>query len=261
MRIVDSQRKYGHLIWTMAKTDFSLRYHGSILGYLWSLLQPLLIFAIMYFVFSSIFARGAGSSEHYALELLTALMVFNFFSEATTSGMKSLAAKKSIIKKIYVPLWTIVVSSAIHAMMVFGMNTVVIFIFFSASGTLPSIAGLGFALLSVLQVCVMILAFSFFTAPLFVKYKDLEMIWTVGTRALLYASPIIYPLSIMPENVQQIILLNPIAFLIHFMKEGLIYNHFPDLWQALIFNALLLGVFAASLFSYRVFSKKVTENI
>lgn len=256
----DSIKKYRHTVWAIAKTDFRLRYHGSILGYVWTLLQPLLIFTIMYFVFSSVFARG-GDREFYALELLTGLLIFNFFVTATTNVLTSLFGKKSLIKKIYLPLWTIIAAVTVNNALTFLMNMIVLIIFFTILQFVPTISGVLFFFLATLQITLLILAFGFITAPLYPRFRDMKMIWQVLTRALLYGSPIIYPLSIMPEHIQQIILLNPLAFIIHFVKQGLIYHHYPELWQELVFNGAILVIFGISLLMYRHFSKTVTEDI
>lgn len=260
MTTLQSLKKYRHVIWTIAKTDFRLRYHGSVLGYVWTLLQPLLIFSIMYFVFSSVFARGA-SREYYALELLTGLTIFNFFTTATANVLTSLFGKKSLIKKIYLPLWTIIAAVTLNNALTFLMNMVVLITFFAILQFVPSIGGILYFVLTCVQIVLLILAFGLITAPLFPRFRDLKMIWQVLTRALLYGSPIIYPLSAMPENVQRILLLNPLAFIIHHVKQALIFHHYPEWWQSVIFNVAIIAVFCVSVLFYRHFSKTVTEDI
>jgi ABC-type polysaccharide/polyol phosphate export permease len=113
---------YRELIWMLAKTDFKLRYHGSVLGYLWALLKPLLTFLVLNFVFSSIFAtRGAGT-EFYSLQLLVAVVMMAFFSEGTSAGMQSLLTKSQLVTKIYVPRWTIIFASTLNAAMIYVMK-------------------------------------------------------------------------------------------------------------------------------------------
>ena len=113
---------YRELVWMLAKTDFKLRYHGSVLGYLWALLKPLLTFAVLNFVFSSVFNPRSTGMETYSLQLLVSLMMFYFFSEGTNAGMGSLLNKSQLVTKIYVPRWTIILASTINATLIFLMN-------------------------------------------------------------------------------------------------------------------------------------------
>jgi ABC-type polysaccharide/polyol phosphate export permease len=252
---------YKELIWILAKTDFKLRYHGSVLGYFWALLKPLLMFAIMNFVFSSIFnSRGLGS-QYYSLQLLTAIVLFNFFSEGTSAGMASLVNKYQLVTKIYVPRWTLIVASTINASLIFLMNLIIIIFFFGIKMFMPSLTSIILFVLFSIATYVIILSFALITAPLYVKFRDLVLIWEVAITALFYATPIFYPLQMLPANIQKILLLNPMAFIIHFTKEGLINNHFADFWKTLIFVATVIILFLLSLLSYRKFSPRVAEEL
>lgn len=259
--MMKAHENYRELIWVLAKTDFKLRYHGSVLGYLWALLKPLLTFAVMNFVFSSMFnPRGTGDST-YSLQLLVALMMFYFFSEGTTAGMSSLLSKSQLVTKIYIPRWTIILASTINATLIFLMNLLVIVFFFALKGFVPSIASILMFLLFSVFIYILILSFSLITAPLYVKFRDLVMIWEVLLMIILYASPIIYPLATLPAEYHTFILLNPIAFIIHFTKESLINNHFATLPQYVVFITSVFGFFILSIFSYRKFIPKVAEEI
>jgi ABC-type polysaccharide/polyol phosphate export permease len=256
-----SHENYKELIWMLAKTDFKLRYQGSILGYLWALLKPLLTFAILNFVFSSMFnPRGTGVST-YSLQLLVSLMMFYFFSEGTSAGMNSLLSKSQLVTKIYVPRWTIILASTINASLIFVMNLLVIILFFAMNGFLPSFAAIFLFILFSICIYIVVLSFALITAPLYVKFRDLSMIWEVLLMIILYASPIIYPLTILPAEYHQLILLNPIAFIVHFTKEALINNHFASLFQYAIFFSIVAGAFVLSIFSYRKFTPRVAEEI
>jgi lipopolysaccharide transport system permease protein len=255
-----SHENYKELVWALAKTDFKLRYQNSVLGYVWAILNPLLMFGVLNFVFSNIFARGAGI-KYYGLQLLVSIIIFNFFSEGTRAGMASLISKSSLVTKIFVPRWTIVLASTVNSALIFLMNLIVIVLFFIYKGFYPSFAAVVFFLIFIILTYVIILAFSYLTAPLYVKFRDLLMIWTVLLTIMFYASPIVYPLQKLPEYIQKLMLLNPIAFIIHFTKEALIYNHFPNAVQIVIF------IFFCSIFliaSHTIFSKlspRIAEDI
>lgn len=245
----------------LAKTDFKLRYHGSVLGYLWALLKPLLTFAVLNFVFSSIFNPRSTGVDTYSLQLLVGLMMFYFFSEGTSAGMSSLLSKSQLVTKIYVPRWTIILASTINATLIYLMNLLVIAMFFVIKGYIPSLVAIGMFLLFSVFIYIIVLSFSLFTAPLYVKFRDLAMIWEVFLMIIMYASPIIYPLSMLPAQYHKFILLNPLAFIIHFTKESLINNHFAEVSQYAIFIAIVFGAFVLSILSYRKLAPKIAEDI
>lgn len=252
---------YKELVMRLAKTDFKLRYHGSALGYLWAILRPLLMFTILNFVFSSIFNFRNSGTPNYPLELLTGILMFQFFSEGTVSGMNALLAKSQLVTKIYIPRWTIILGSTVNALFVYGMNLIVLSVFFVIYGITPSIpAILMFFFLSAL-LYIIIIAFSFLTAPLLVRFRDLSMIWEVLLQVLMYASPIIYPLTMMPENIQRIMLWNPLAFIIHFTKRVLIEDYFTNFWNIFYLLIGVFGIFTISLLIYRKTEKRVAEEI
>lgn len=256
-----AHENYRELIWMLAKTDFKLRYQGSVLGYLWALLKPLLMFSILNFIFSSIFAARGQGTEYYALELLVGILMFNFFSEGTSAGMQSLLSKSQLVTKIYIPRWTIIIASTVNAAMIYIMNLSVVVAFFVWKQFLPSFESVGLFLLYSVVVYAIVLSFALITAPLFVRFRDLSMIWEVLLQILFYATPVFYSLQMMPVWVQQILLINPMAFIVHFTKESLIHGHFPDVWQNLLFLSMVAVVAALSVVSYRRFAPRVAEEI
>lgn len=252
---------YRELIWMLAKTDFKLRYHDSVLGYVWALLKPLLMFLILNFVFSSIFnVRNAGI-EHYSLQLLVAIMMFNFFAEGTNAGLNSLLYKSQLVTKIYVPRWTIILSATINSAMIYVMNFFVIMLFFVWYQYLPSITSIVMFLLSSISIYVLIVSFSFLMAPLYVRLRDLVLIWEVLLSLLFYITPVFYPLQILPLYVQQLLLLNPMAFIIHFTKESFASGHFAEPWQYFGFLVILLSGFGVSMLAYKKFVPKIAEEM
>ncbi|MDD5396708.1 MAG: ABC transporter permease [Candidatus Moranbacteria bacterium] len=256
-----SHENYKELIWVLAKTDFKLRYHGSVLGYLWAILKPLLMFSILNFVFSSLFNAKGNGIPYYSLQLLVGIIMFNFFSEGTMAGMTSLLAKSQLVTKIYVPRWTIIIASTINSALIFLMNILVIIFFFALNKFVPSFEAILLFGMFLVFTYIIILGFALLTAPLYVKFRDLSMIWEVVTSLLFYASPIVYSLQMMPEKIQKIMLLNPMAFVIHFSKEGLINNHFADPWKTFIFILTVLVAFALGTFCYNKFAPNIAEEI
>lgn len=252
---------YRELIWTLAKTEFKLRYHGSVLGYVWAILKPLLTFAILNFVFSSIFNMRNNGTEFYSLGLLVSLMMYYFFAEGTSAGLTSLISKSQLVNKIYVPRWAIIIASTINSLLCYVMNLIVIVLFFIGFGFMPSLSSILLFVLFSFFTYILILSFSLIAAPLYVKFRDLSMIWDVFLMIIMYASPIIYPLSILPVEYHRIILLNPFAFIAHFTKESLLNNHFADVHQYILFVIIVICGFTMSLFLYKKLIKNIAEDI
>ncbi len=259
MSMAKKHENYWELVWALVRTDFKLRYHGSVLGYFWALLKPLLTFLILNFVFSTIFDNSG--IQNYSLQLLISIMLFNFFAEGTMAGLHSFFAKSSLVTKIYVPRWTIVIASTVNATLIFAMNLIVITIFFAWYHFWPGIPAILASFYFILLTFILILSFSFIAAPLHVKFRDLSQIWEVAIQALFYGSPIVYPLQIIPAKYHSIMLVNPIGYIIHFNKIALTENHYAPLWQNTIFTAIIVVVFFTSLFIFRKFEPRIAENI
>ena len=252
---------YRELVWVLAKTDFKLRYQGSVLGYVWALLKPLLMFLILNFVFSSLFnPKGTGAST-YSLQLITAIMMFNFFSEGTSAGMMSLLAKSQLVTKIYVPRWTIILASTLNSALIYTMNLVVIAGFFLYQRFFPSLPSILIFLAFSIAIYVLVLAFGLLTAPLYVRFRDLSLIWEVLVQILFYASPIVYSLQMMPDYIQRVVLINPVAYIIHFTKEALISDHYASSTQTGLFLATVIIALGLSVLAYRKFIPDVAEEI
>ena len=245
----------------LAKTDFKLRYHGSALGYVWAILKPLLMFTILNFVFSSLFNARGNAVPYYSLQLLVGIILFNFFSEGTMAGMNSLLSKSQLVTKIYVPRWTIIVASTLNSAMIFLMNIIVIIFFFAMNGFLPGFESILLAVVFSIFTYIIVLGFALLTAPLYVKFRDLSMIWEVLTTLLFYGTPIVYSLQMMPAKIQKIMLLNPMAFIVHFTKEGLINNHFADPWKTFTFVLTVLLAFGLGIFTYNKLAPSIAEDI
>ncbi len=252
---------YRELIWMLAKMDFKLRYQGSILGYVWALLKPLLTFTVLYFVFSSIFNMRNDGTNYYALELLVGIMMFNFFAEGTNAGLNALLNKSQLVTKIYVPRWAIIFAATLNSAIIYIANIAVIILFFALYHLVPSLQAIGLFILFSLALFILIVSFSLMAAPLQVLFRDIALIWDVVVQILFYASPIIYPLSLLPAQYHKWILLNPLAFIGHFTKMALTQDHLPDAHQTLLFVAILTGAFAFSIWVYRRLIPSIAEKV
>ena len=196
-------------------TDFKLRYQGSVLGYIWSLLKPLMLFAIMYVVFVHFLRFGEGI-EHFAVSLLLGLVLWTFFIEATSQGMQAIVGRGDLIRKINFPKYIIVISGTISALINLILNLIVVTVFMIFDGVDFSWSILLFPF-TVLLLYVFSLGLAFFLAAAYVKYRDISHIWEVFLQGLFYATPILYPLQMVIEYggdvAAKALMLSPVAAL------------------------------------------------
>jgi ABC-2 type transport system permease protein len=196
----------------MVSTDFKVRYQESALGYMWSLLKPLFLFSILYIVFTYIIPLGKGV-EHYAVYLLTGVILWNFFSEATVVGAGSVVAKGDLIRKIRIPRYLIVIASSLSALINLGLSLIVIFIFALLNGITPTFEWL-LIIPIVIELFIFSLGLSFLLSAAYVKFRDLTYIWEIFLQAGFYATPILYPLMNLPTQYHKWFFLNPMAQII-----------------------------------------------
>jgi ABC-2 type transport system permease protein len=206
---ITTSRNYYSLIRELAITDFKLKYQGSVFGYLWSLMKPLAVFGVLYLVFT-VFVRIGSDVPHYPLYLLLGIVLWNYFSESTTSAMRSIVDKGDLIRKVYFPRIVILIANSISALITLVLNLVVIVVFMAIAHIAPTWLSLTFILL-IAELYILSLGVSFFLAALYVRFRDFAYIWDVLLQLGFYASGVIYPLSIVPSKYLDIILLNPIT--------------------------------------------------
>ena len=177
------------LLKELTKTDFKLRYQGSVLGYLWALLRPLLLFAILYIVFAKLLRFG-NDIPHYPVYLLTGTVLWNFFTECANQGIQAMVSRGDLIRKISFPKYIIVVAATLTAVINVSINLVVIVIFALLNGVTPSLSWLLVPFL-ILELYLFALGIAFLLGAINVKYRDIGSIWEVILQALFYAIPII----------------------------------------------------------------------
>lgn len=206
------RRKNRILLAELVRTDFKLRYQASALGYLWSILNPLLLFAILYLVFAHFLGIGR-NIPHFPVYLLLGIVLWRFFTEATNNGLKAIVQRGSLIRKINFPRYIIVISGTISSLINLGINLAVVLLFVLINGVQLSWESLLIIPL-ILELYVFALAIAFFLAAVNVKLRDIGYLWDIFLQAAFYATPIIYPLSLVLEKSQlaaQALILNPVA--------------------------------------------------
>lgn len=225
-------------------TDFKLRYQGSVLGYVWSLLKPLMLFAIMYVVFVHFLRFGQGI-EHFAVSLLLGLVLWTFFTEATNQGMQAIIGRGDLIRKINFPKYIIVISATVSALINLLLNLVIVFMFMLFDGVE---FGWSLALfpLSVLILYVFALGLAFLLSAVYVKYRDVAHIWEVFLQGLFYATPIIYPLQMVIEyggqTAAQILMMSPVASLFQLARSQVVGHENVITADQLFSNPIFLAI-------------------
>jgi ABC-2 type transport system permease protein len=236
----DDARRFWNLARTLAATDWKVRFYDSVLGYVWTLLRPLLLFGIVYFVFSQVIKAGAGV-EYYGVLLLLGMIMYFFFSEVTGGGVTSMIDRESLLRKVGFPRAVVPLSVALVAAMNLALNLIVLAIFVIGAGV-PArwewlLLGLPLALLVVFSTGVAMLL-----SALYVPYRDVRPIWEVVLQALFYATPILYPIELLAAHsptLAKIALMNPVAALIQEARHLLVGA--PSLTDALGSTALVAG--------------------
>ena len=248
-------------------TDFKLRYQGSVLGYLWSLLRPLLLFLILYTVFVKGLKFGS-DVPHFPIFLLLGIVMWSFFAEMTSMSLASIVSRGDLIRKIRIPRWIIVASSSVSALISLGLNLLVVFAFMIITGVdlMRTSILLPFILL---QLYVFSLGLSLFLSASFVKYRDVGYIWEVVLQAGFYATPIIYSLSKITDiTIQKVMLLNPIAVAIQDARYVLVTHTTPTISSVygghiyrLIPFTIVLSTFLIGFLYFKKEAKYFAENL
>ncbi len=190
-------RRFWALSFTIARSEFKLKFFGSALGYLWQVMRPLLLFGVLYVFFVKIFKvdKAIGARGHfYGAQLLGSIVLFTFFSEATTGAVRSVVERENIVRKIQFPRLAIPISVVLLACFNLGLNLFVVMIFAVASGVRPMLSWLELPLIIAL-VAVFVTGVSMLLSALFVRFRDIQPIWEVFAQILFYSSPVIIPVE------------------------------------------------------------------
>lgn len=221
------------LLKQLVKTDFKLRYQGSFLGYIWSLLRPLFMFAILYVIFG-VFLKAKANIPHYPAYLLLGILLWNFFGEITTGSVGSIFGKGDLIRKINFPKYVIILAVSLSAF----INLMLTFVVFAVVMAVTHVTLTMHALVLlplILELYLLAIGLAFFLSALFVKFRDVQYIWEVLMQAGFYATPILYPLTtnFVPARAAKYMLLNPMAQIIQDARHVLVTPQSPviaDFW-------------------------------
>jgi len=252
-----SRGQFAGLVWTLIRTDFKTRYHGTIGGFAWALLKPLAMFLVLLSVFSYVFA----SEPQYKLDLIIGLFLYEFFQESTKTGLLSIRAKGYLLTKARFPSWIVVVTSASNAVITLALFSLVLVTFLTVTGRPPTPAGVVLYALYQVLFFAMVAGFSLAASVLFMKYRDLNQVWEVVTHAGFFVAPIIYPIGILPERVHAYLYVWPPTPIILFSRSVLLDGRIPSVLAhvlLLVETAIVLGTGALI---YRARAPRVAEEL
>ncbi len=271
-------RRFWHLTFNIALTQWKLRFFGSALGYLWQLVRPLLLFLVLYVFFTKVAkvgdVKGADHREYqfYGAQLLASIVLFTFFGEATSGAVRSVVDNEALVRKIQFPRLAIPLSVVLLACFNLTLNLIVVTVFSLIAGVTPTITWLEvpaiIALLIVLSTGIAMLL-----SALFVYFRDVQPIWEVLTQVIFYASPIIIPIAAvqltLSPTLLHIYMLNPLAVIFQQFRHAFVTHQTPSA-AALIGStglsilepvAIVLAIFAVGFWTFNRIAPAVAEDL
>jgi len=231
--------KYRHLLFLMVKRDFVTRYRRSVLGILWSLLNPLLTMAVLTMVFSMLFRFEV---ENFPVYLLSGQIMFNFFSESTTTAMTSIVASAGTVKKVYVPKYIFPVSRVFSSMVNLGFAFTAFLIVLIVTGA-PFHWTILLVPIPIMYLLMFSIGIGLLLSAMSVFFRDLNYIYGVFLTLLMFLTPIMYPVSILSPRMFHLIHLNPMFHYVGYFRELALNGNIPGLWA----NIICLGFSLAAL--------------
>jgi ABC-2 type transport system permease protein len=255
----------------LAVQDFKLRFFGSALGYLWQLMRPLMLFGVLYVVFTEVIKVG-GPVKHYPVVLLANIVMFTFFSEATFGSVGAVLDREAIVRKIHFPRLVVPFAVVLTASFNLVLNVGVVLVFALASGVPVRWTWL-LAIPLLLALVVFVLGLAMLLSSLFVRMRDLRPIWEVILQVLFYGTPVLYTVetildSELPYALKQIITMNPLACIFEQFRHWVIDPDAPTAsfmlgasWKLVIPTAIVAGAFALGFWVFNREAPRIAEML
>ncbi|HWR25171.1 MAG TPA: ABC transporter permease [Methanosarcina sp.] len=240
--------KYRHLVKRLAVSDFKVRYKNSILGFFWSLLEPLMMLLVLYVIFVDVFPS---TQKNYHLFLLLGIALWDFFTKGTSMGLQAIISKPGMVRQVYVPREILVFSSSLTALMMAVLEIGVFGVFMLISGVMPTLTAVYFPIIFVI-IFILVFGTSLALGALNTYYRDVQYIWAVVLQAGFFASGVFFDFSTYEGNIKGLLLLNPMARIILISRESLLYNTAVASWDLIFCFASSLGML---LVGYLIFKK------
>jgi ABC-2 type transport system permease protein len=259
-------KRFWELLWLMSVTEFKRAYFGTVLGYFWSLLRPLFLFAVLYVVFTEIIDFG-DTVVDYPLKLLLGLVLFGYFGDVTGAALRTLVGHGELLRSLSFPRIAIPLSLLAAEAMHLALNLLVVILFVFVSGIGPEPAWL-----ELVPLLALLVAFTFAVSLplslLYVRYRDMEQIWGVLGQLLFWGTPLVYVIETVPESLQEPIALNPLAVVVNQLRHVLIDPSAPTAAEAAggagwlaVPIAVTAGLLALGIWLYRRQAKSIAERL
>jgi ABC-2 type transport system permease protein len=214
------------VLWVIAIAEFKLKYAGSALGYVWSVVKPLALFTLLYLVFGRVFNLNE-LSPYYSVALLIGIVLFTFYSDATTLALISIVARDSIIRKLAFPRFLIPASATVTSALTLLINLSVVGVFLAYKRITPTVEWLLIPFL-LFELYVFVLGVGLLLSALCVRLRDLGQVWELVLQLFFYASPIIYPVGFLPPWGKELIFLNPFTQVLQDIRAIVLYPDEPE---------------------------------
>jgi lipopolysaccharide transport system permease protein len=245
------------LVWTLIRTDFKVRYHGTWGGFIWALAKPLTMFVMLMGVFSFLFA----SDPAYKLNLIIGLFLWDFFSQGTIAGLGSLDAKRFLLTKAKCPAWIIVVTSISNAVITLMVFIVIILAFLIGVGRAPSPIAVAWFFVYCIGLVGIVIGFSLASSALFLRYRDLNQFWDLMIQVGFFVAPIIYPIGILPERYHVYLYLWAPTPIIELARAVLVKGVLPTMRADLLLGAAVTLSIAVGAAIFRKLAPRAAEYV
>jgi lipopolysaccharide transport system permease protein len=254
---VSAHGPWAGLAWTLVRTDFKARYHGTLSGFVWALLKPTTMFVVLVAVFSFVFH----GDPNYRINLIVGLFLWDFFADATKTGMVSMSAKGFLVGKARFPRWIVVVTSVANALITLAVFAAVITAYLAFSGHGPSLALFGAFLLYLMAVALIAIGISLASSVLYLRFRDLNQIWDMTIQAGFFLAPIVYPISVLPERYHVLLYLWPPTPIIEFSRSVLVAGVLPSATGHACLAALTAAILAIGAAVFRRYAPRAAEYV
>ncbi len=260
-------RRFVALTTWLAFMEFKVRYFGSALGYLWQLVRPLLLFGVLYVVFTE-FVRFNEGVRYFPAILLTGIMLYTFFADSTSSAVTSVLDRENLVRKIQFPRIVVPLSVVLTAFFNLLVNILAVMVFVLATGVDPHWTWVLFPLI-VVGFGFLAVGVSMLVSALYVRFRDVKPIWEVVTQVLFYGSPILYALEVIPDKtIQKLLLISPIAAMLQQARHWLIDPTAPSAAEAiggaerlLAPAGIAVGLFLLGLWAFSRQAPRIAEDL
>lgn len=244
------------IIFHISIMNLKVKYKGTVFGFIWSVIEPLVQLGVLYIIFSSL----RPTDEGFVIYLFSGLIVIHLFSRGTSSGLSSLATRRAILLSLNIPKIIFPISSVMTNVWMFGIELTIFFLFIFGLG-IPITITILFLPIILLLLIILIIGISILISILRLYFKDIQTLWGILTMSLIFITPVFWHVKDMPDNVIEILMLNPLAVLMEMMHKVILFDTIPSLNEFIYATSLSIGILFGSYIIYRKVEKRITEKL